>query len=216
VIVLHGIGASRQQNVAMANLFLTRGYSVLTPDLRGHGQSEGLATYGVLEANDILRWADWLFNTGHISRLCGIGESLGGSILLRSLDSEPRFRAVIAESAYSDFPSIARERIGRMAPNCFKWLADPVVTSGLLWTRWRYRIDLREAAPIAFVNRTHTSILLIHGLADDRTSPDNSRRLAARNPKIQLWLVPNAGHTAAWRTAPREFESRVTRWFSDY
>ena len=215
VIVLHGIAASREQNVAMARLLLPLGYSVLTPDLRGHGESDGIAIYGVLEAEDIHRWADWLFRTGHVARLYGIGASLGGSVLLQSLDFEPRFRAVIAESAYSDFPSIARERIARMMPAGFKWLAQPVVFSGLLWTRWRYKIDLREASPIAAVGRTRVPILLIHGLADDRTSPGHSRRLAAINPRSRLWLVPGAGHTAAWSTAPDAFEYRITRWFSE-
>jgi hypothetical protein len=215
VIVLHGIGASREQNVAMARLLLPPGYAVLTPDLRGHGESEGLPTYGVLEADDIHRWADWLFREAHVSRLYGIGASLGGSVLLQSLDFEPRFRAVIAESAYSDFPSIARERIARMLPAGFQWLAKPVVVSGLFWTRWHYKIDLREASPLAAVGRTRVPVLLIHGLADDRTSPDNSRRLAAINPKSRLWLVPGAGHTAAWSTAPATFEFQITQWFSE-
>ncbi len=214
VIALHGIGASRAQAVGLARLFLSFGYTVLTPDLRGHGESGGLASYGVREATDVHDWADWLFHAGRISRLYGIGESLGGSVLLQSLDSEPRFRAVIAESPYADFPSVARERMGRLLPPGTKWLAEPIVFSGLSWTRWRYGIDLRQAAPINAVRRARVPILLIHGLADDRTSPENSRRMAAANPVVELWLVPGAGHTAAWETAPREFESRVPAWFA--
>jgi len=219
VIALHGVGASREQAAGLARLFLPAGYTVLAPDLRGHGESGGIATYGVLEAADVHRWADWLFRSPAVTRLYGIGESLGGSVLLQSLSLEPRFRAVIAESAYSDFPSIARERIGRLLPLGTGWLAGPVVFSGLTWARWRHGIDLRRASPVAAigidaVRKTHIPILLIHGLADNLTSPDNSRRIAAANSAVELWLVPGAEHTGAWITAPREFESRVPGWFA--
>ena len=134
--------------------------------------------------------------------------------MLESLRHETRFRAVVAESAYSDFPSIARERISRMLPPGWKWIALPFVKSGIAWARWHDGIDLREADPAAELPFTHVPVLLIHGLADDRTSPDNSRRLAAVNPAIQLWLIPDSGHTEAWKTAKTEFEWRVNGWFS--
>ena len=216
VIALHGIAASREQTTALARLFLTSGYSVLTPDLRGHGESGGIASYGVLEAADVHRWADWLLSSPGISRLYGMGGSLGGSVILQSLAVEPRFRAVIAESAYSDFPSVARERVARSLPSGAKWLAEPVVWSGLEWTRWRYGIDLRRTSSTDAVGRTRAAVLLIHGLADNRTSPENSRRIAAANRSAVLWLVPGAGHTGVWATSPREFESRVPGWFATH
>ncbi len=129
VIALHGIAASREQTTGLARLFLSSGYSVLTPDLRGHGESGGIASYGVVEADDVHRWADWLLRSPGISRLYGMGGSLGGSVILQSLDAEPRFRAVIAESAYSDFPSVARERVARSLPSGARWLAE---TGGLV------------------------------------------------------------------------------------
>ena len=50
VIVLHGIGDSRQGSVGYAPLFLDEGYSVLLPDSRGHGSSGGeLVTYELRE-----------------------------------------------------------------------------------------------------------------------------------------------------------------------
>ena len=214
VIALHGIAASRVQSTGLARLFVASGYSVLTPDLRGHGESGGIASYGVIEADDVHTWAEWLLRSPGISRLYGIGGSLGGSVILQSLDAEPRFRAVIAESAYSDFPSVARERVARALPRGARWLAEPVVWSGLAWTRWRYGVDLRRTSSTDAVRRTLVPVLLIHGLADNQTSPENSRRIAAANPAAELWLVPGAGHTGVWATAPREFESRVPGWFA--
>ena len=64
VILLHGIGSTRQDMVPLGYLLLRHGFSVLEPDLRGHGQSGGLATYGVLEADDIRRWVDWVDRMG--------------------------------------------------------------------------------------------------------------------------------------------------------
>lgn len=218
VILLHGVGSNRQDMLALGHLFLKQGYSVLEPDLRGHGESGGLVTYGVLEEGDIHRWVDWMESAGKGAppRIYGFGASLGGAVLLQSLRHETRFRAIVAESAYSDFPSVARERLERILPGGFQWIATPLVDSGMDWARWHDGIDLRQASPLEGLAATRVPVLLIHGLADDRTSPDNSRRLAAADPGAQLWLVPGSGHADAWKTVPAEFEARVSGWFSTH
>jgi len=104
LLLMHGVGDTREGVVSLGSVFLRRGYAVLTPDLRGHGESGGLTTYGVREGQDVHAWADWMLQQPHIARIYGFGASLGGSELLEALDREPRFRAVIAESAYSSFP----------------------------------------------------------------------------------------------------------------
>lgn len=217
VILLHGIGASRQDMVPLGYLFLRHGYSVLEPDLRGHGESRGLATYGVLEADDVRRWVDWMAATSHSGQIYGFGASLGAAVLLQSLEYETRFRAVVAESPYYDFVSIAKERIARALPDGVKWVAAPFVESGITWARWHRGIDLRLASPAAGMRGTITPVLLIHGQLDDKTSPDNSRRLAGlAGPKVKLWVVPGSKHADAWRTVKEEFESRVLGWFSTW
>jgi dipeptidyl aminopeptidase/acylaminoacyl peptidase len=125
----------------------------------------------------------------------------------------------VAESSYSDFPSIADERIARMLPRGAKWIATPFVDSGLLWVRWKDGVDLRRASPAEGLKSTLIPVLLIHGLADDKTSPENSERLAALRPPgadFQLWLVPNSHHADAWSTAKTDFESRVIGWFDTH
>jgi uncharacterized protein len=94
--------------------FLVRaGYTVLTPDARGHGESGGkIITYGVLEAQDVHLWADWLLAHG-VERLYGLGESMGAAILLESLAREPRFRSVVAECPFATFEEVARYRMAQ-------------------------------------------------------------------------------------------------------
>lgn len=219
IILLHGVGSNRQDMVSLGSFFVKRGYTALEPDLRGHGESGGIATYGVLEGGDVSAWLDWLQKRGDGRGIYGFGASLGGAVLLQSLEHEKRFRAVVAESSYYDFPSIADERIARMLPGGAKWVAGPFVASGLLWARWEDRIDLRHASPAEGLKSTSVPVLLIHGQADDKTSPENSERLAGlkpQSPNLQLWLVPDSHHADAWKTAKSEFETRVTGWFDTH
>jgi hypothetical protein len=51
-------------------------------------------------------------------------------------------------------------------------------------------------------------------LADDRTSPLNSRAIAATAPNARLWLVPGAGHVRASAIDPISFEARVFSFLS--
>ncbi len=65
VLVLHGIGDSRLGSVGFAPMFTNEGYSVLLPDSRAHGDSEGqFVTYGLLEKYDVITWADWMKSGG--------------------------------------------------------------------------------------------------------------------------------------------------------
>src|SRR5579864_8742317 len=97
--------------LAYARLMLAHGYSVLLPDARAHGESGGrIATYGLLEADDIHRWISWLEDQHHPICAYGFGESYGAALLLQSLAVEHRFCAVVAESSFSKFSVVAPER----------------------------------------------------------------------------------------------------------
>src|SRR6266478_5821302 len=61
IILLHGLSDNRLGMIGYAEMLLGHGFSVLAPDARAHGASGGqLATYGLLESEDIHRWFDWL------------------------------------------------------------------------------------------------------------------------------------------------------------
>jgi pimeloyl-ACP methyl ester carboxylesterase len=221
VVILHGIADSRASQLGLAGMFLEHGYTVLVPDSRAHGDSGGdLATYGLLEADDVHRWVSWLIDDRDPRHVFGIGESLGGAVLIQSLAVEPRFSAIVADSAFASFEQIALDRVAAtlpFSPNIGRLLAAPPVWAGFLYARVRYGLDFRAASPEAALARSTTPVLLIHGLNDRLTPPRHSEILAASNRRwTELWLVPGAGHTGAFEAAPREFEDRALSFLEAY
>jgi len=187
VVVLHGIADSRASQVGLARMFLAHGYTVLTPDSRAHGESGGdLATYGLLESDDVHRWISWLLANQRPRHVFGMGESLGGAVLIESLKVEPRFSAIVAESAFSSFERIARDRVAEEIPvpmDIGRVLAAGPVWAGFVYARLRYRLDFRQASPVAALARSTTPVLLIHGLNDSKTPYRHSEILAASNSR---------------------------------
>jgi dipeptidyl aminopeptidase/acylaminoacyl peptidase len=218
VILLHGIGDNRGGVAGYGQTFLRQGYRVLLPDSRAHGESGGVvATYGLRESDDIHRWVSWLYDKG-ATCVDGFGESMGAALVLESLRAEPRFCAVVADSAFSDFRSVAYDREGFFV-GAGRFGLERIVgrtvgllpaEMGILYARWRYGVDLRRANPVDAVKSSPVPVLLIHGEQDINILPLHSRLLAQADPvHAQLCLVPGAQHCRAVGVAHDEFWSRV-------
>lgn len=219
VLLLHGVGDSRLGMYGYGRWLLQNNYSVLLPDARAHGLSGGeLATYGLLEADDIHQWVNWLVDNQKPNCIYGLGESMGAAQLLQSLRVEQRFCAVTAESPFETFREVAYARFGRQfhtGPWLGRTFFRPTVEVGMLFVRLRYGFDMELASPADVVAKTKIPVLLIHGLADRNIPPYHSQDIFLRNPAdVTLWEVPAAIHTGAHQAAPQEFERRVLQWFS--
>jgi uncharacterized protein len=217
VILLHGLSDNRLGMTGYAELLLDHNYTVLTPDARAHGASDGvLATYGLIERNDIRQWFEWLAPSDHRNCIYALGESMGAAQLLQSLAVEAPFCGVVAESSFSNFREIAYARVGQFF-DTGPWLGHTAlrlaIETAFAYARWKYHLDLSQVSPEAAAASTHIPILLIHGFQDSNIPVRHSRRIAARNPRVVLWEVPNADHCGALSTAPREFERELLQWF---
>ena len=218
VILLHGVADSRGGMLGHARYLLEAGYTCLLPDSRGHGISGGdVISYGIRESTDVARWADWLKRNVAPQRLYGMGESMGAAILLESLPKVPEFRAVVAECSFSDFRTVACDRLAQLTGLHTPWLFRPAVESGFLYVRTRYGITLDDASPSNALRASQTPVLLIHGTRDTNIPPSHSERLAAIRPaSITLWEVPGAVHVDALGTASDRFPKAVLSWYSSH
>jgi uncharacterized protein len=219
VILFHGIGDNRQGMTGLAEIFLSKGYSVLLPDSRGQGASDGLPTYGIKERSDIHQWFAWLRTHEHPHCVFGMGESMGAAILLQTLKDIP-FCAVVAEAPFADFREIGYIRVGQFF-NAGNWLGRiafrPAIELAFIYCRMKYDVPLSDISPEKSVIGNQVPILLIHGLADTNIPLSQSERIFENCPaKISFWKVPNAGHCGALNAAGPEFEERVLGWFSSH
>lgn len=216
-ILLHGVGDTREGVLPEAGFLLRAGYTVLTPDARGHGTSAGdTITYGIREAGDVHAWASWMFANAGIGRLYGLGESMGAAILLESLPGEPRFRAAVAESPFADFREVAYDRLAQSTafpPLLF----EPIVELGFLYGRLRYGIDLDRASPEAAIREAAIPVLLIHGTEDRNIPIRHSRELHAAAPaSTVLWEIRGGHHVDGLATAGHVYIARVLDWFGSH
>jgi len=90
------------------------------------------------------------------------------------------------------------------------WLA---AVDGKWYARVVYGLDLGSVSPLAAMPGLQTPVLFIHGLSDDQTPAEDSRRLAVASRAAQLWLVPRLGHASAYSADPEEYRRRVFGWF---
>lgn len=221
VLLLHGVQDNREGVAGFAPMLLDRGYGVLLPDSRAHGESGGtIATYGLREAEDIHRWVDWLYQRKQSKCVYGFGESMGAALVLDSLTAENRFCAIVAESPFSSFRSVAYERAALYlrAPSWFgRTVLRLPVEMAMMYARVRYGLDFDMDSPADAVGHSSTPILLIHGADDINILPHHSELIAARYPsRVVLWEVPGATHCGASTVAPQMFWAKVLTWFDTH
>ena len=217
VILLHGLSDNRTGMIGYAELLLKHGYTVLMPDARAHGESEGsLATYGLLERNDIRNWFGWLQKTIRPTCIDGFGESMGAAQVLQAAETELDFCAIAAESSFSSFREIAYDRVGQFfhtGPWLGRSLLHPTIDAAFWWGRREYHLDLQEVSPQNAVAHSKVPILLIHGTADDNIPFRHAGLIAAQYEHVLVWAVAGANHCGAVSVAA-DFEPRLVRWLS--
>lgn len=217
VVLLHGLSGNRMEMVNYADFLLGHGYSVLIPEARAHGNSGGnLATYGLVERNDVHRWVDWLETNRHPHCVYGFGESMGAAQMLQALETEHRFCAVAVECPFSTLRESAYDRIGQRfhtGPWLGRTVFRPIVDSAYVYARLRYGLNLDQVSPEHAVATTRVPVLLIHGQSDTNIPIRHSRRMAALNSNVVVWELPNTGHSNAIDTSPKELEDHLVQWF---
>ena len=194
VLYLHGNAENISTHFTNVAWLPAAGFNVLALDYRGYGRSGGTPTLAGVQLDIDAALAGLVSRPGvDAQRIFLLGQSLGGALAIHYAAHSPRrasLRAVIADSAFSDYRQISRERLASSPITwAFQWL--PALT-----------ID-NDYSPQASVHAlSPIPLLLIHGEDDALVPPHHSQRLFERaaEPK-NLWVVPDAGHMQSLKNA---------------
>jgi len=211
VILLHGVVDTRQGVLGHARFLLRHGFTALTPDARGHGESGGEPiSYGLRESDDVHCWATWLCQRQQVDRLYGLGESMGAAILLQSLRVEQRFRA---------WSPSARSSPSKRSPTTA--CASTGVESRSRLAAGAAGILLRSHDPRS---RSRPSIACRRGTLDHSACPAHPRHRRQQHSAASFARTPSAGCGALGSAGrhPRDgagggaasLRGKVVAWFS--
>jgi len=216
VVLIHGTAKNRQDSdvgfLEIAKGLIKAGFSVLTFDLRAHGESEGQRyTLGFHERRDVEGAISYLENRGIKQDKIGLmGFSLGGELAILASEDFPQIGAVISDSSFTNFSETLKDRLPKESklPPFFVY---PVT----LVAKILLGIDITQLNPEAAIAKMpNRRFLIIHGEADDIFPKENALRLAkaSKNPATEVWVVPGAKHTQAFNTEPGLYILKVTEF----
>jgi pimeloyl-ACP methyl ester carboxylesterase len=163
VVVCHGLGASQDQYLPMAQELHKGGFAVLMLDLRGQGESDSAAvTYGLRERLDVLAGVKYLRELPNIdrSKVCVVGHDIGAVSGLQAASLDSSIAAVVADGMWPKFETRARNIFTRPSPEVGSlptgWLAPLYTLAFEIGIRDR----LSQLDPDAIVRSIHTQPVL--------------------------------------------------------
>src|SRR3954447_5087731 len=211
VALLHGAGSTRSAVLDHAAVLARHGYGVLLFDARGHGRSGGRAMdFGWYGDSDLDAAVSYLRTRTGVAadRIGAVGLSMGGEEAIGAAAADSRIRAVVAEGATG---RVAADRA--WLSNEYGWRGG--VQEGLEWltTTWTALLTSADRPTVlrdAVAATAPRQVLLIAGGANsDEVAAD--RYIQSASPtNVELWVVPDSGHTAALRTHAEQWEQRVS------
>jgi pimeloyl-ACP methyl ester carboxylesterase len=199
-----------------ASVLVRHGYGVLMFDARGHGRSTGramdLGWHGDAEMSAAVTFLSAQPDVDP-ERIAAVGMSMGGEVAIGAAAADSRIRAVVAEGATN---RVSGDKA---------WLSDEfgwrgALQEGIEWLTYSLAdvfssaeppITLRDAVAVA----APRPVLLI--TAGNVAAENHAARwIASASPDtVQIWTVPDAGHTSGLDTRPEEWEQRVTSFLDN-
>ena len=205
ILLLGGLGSSRDTLLPEAQILAEAGYGVLTLDSRACAGA--LGTLGYAETAELSAMLDYAQHQVGVEWVGVLGFSVGGTTALLGSAQFPELRAVVAEGNFANLQDEITYTPARVLSP--QWQAQHLV---LLVYRLRTGLSPRVVSPVdALPQIAPRPVFLIHG--DRELARTHGQDQANAGPSAVLWIVPNAGHGEYRAADPDEYARRITSFF---
>ncbi len=226
VVIVHGGPESHFKNGWLTahsrpgQTLAARGFAVLYPNYRG-STGRGVefskldhADPAGREFDDLVDGVDHLIASGLVDRdrVGIVGGSYGGyAAAWGATYYSERYAAAVMEMGVSD-------NISMIGSSDIPIELYEVHERKWPWQDWQH---FRDRSPLHYVSKAKTPLLIVHGEADTRVSPDQSRilyrylKLLGQAP-VRLVLYPGEGHGNRRAASRLDLSLRLVQWLEHY
>jgi len=222
VCLIHGSGDNKTAfKWRLIGALLSRGISILTIDLAGHGENRAPQRWPDCTA-EIPAALAWLRGQPGVRQVGLLGISMGGA-----LSAHAAVVAGLSALALCETPVSFHFRKSMVWREAWNTLRSPVldfmreVTPWQIWRMWDTGRGKREIALSNLIRRLDVPgqvtrltcpLHLVYGQRDDIAPPDHGRRLyQTANTPAQLTIVPGASHLTL--TLMPQTTNTLADWF---
>lgn len=216
VILLHGYTSEGWHMAGFAEQYLKNGFSILMPDLRAHGQSEGQhVTMGYYESVDVIEWIYEIIRKDPKAQIVLHGISMGAAtaMMVTGEDLPEQVKCVIEDCGYT---SLWEEYKYYIRKN-YKLPTFPVLYAANIISSARIKVDFNEVSPLEAVKCSKIPTLFIHGDQDTLvpfymldTLYENA---ACEKDKL---VIPGAAHGEASSKDSDTYNKKVSEFIKKY
>lgn len=214
VICFHGYtGEGLSNHIAIADYFLKRGYAMLLPDARAHGESEGkYIGFGCLDRQDALDWIEWAIREcGEDIKILLHGTSMGGATVLMAsgLELPANVKGIVSDCGFTS----PREVFSHVLNNMYHLPAFPAIQGADLINKRLAGYGMDECNAKREVQKAKVPILFIHGSADTFVPCGMCHEIYdnCRSPKRKL-IVKGAAHAESYYKDMETYEKALTEF----
>ena len=213
---IHGYTGKKEDVENVASYFAQRGYNVLLPDMRAHGESGG--TYigmGWLDRKDVLQWIDAIVALDPEAEIILHGTSMGAAtVMMAAGETLPaNVRGIVEDCGYTSVWDIFADELSYL----FGLPTFPVLNVSSLVAQVRAGYGFREASALRQVQKATVPMLFIHGSEDNFVRTDMVYALYDACPtEKELLVVEGAGHGEAYAMDPELYFDTVFGFIERY
>lgn len=217
VICFHGYTSKGMSDyIGLSDYYLKRGYAMLLPDARAHGESEGeYIGFGCLDRKDALVWIHWLIQeVGEDVEIVLHGTSMGGATVLMTsgLELPAQVKGIVSDCGFTS----PKEVFTHVLNSMYHLPAFPVIQGADIMNKKLAGYGMDECNAKREVAHAKVPILFIHGSNDTfvPTHMCNEIYDCCASPKKKL-IVEGAAHADSYYKDTEKYEQALNEFFDE-
>ena len=210
-ICFHGYTSQGMTDyTALSDYYLKHGFSMLLPDARAHGQSEGTYVgFGCLDRYDALGWIQWIIQEcGEDVQILLHGTSMGGATVLMTggLEMPTQVKGIISDCAFTSPKEVFTHVLHAM----YHLPAFPLIPLTDVINRKLAGYGTDECNAAREAAKIQVPLLVIHGSADTFVPTAMCHEIYDNcQTKKKLLVVEGAAHAESYYKNTKDYEEAL-------